>query len=83
MYECACPVGDYLEVKFTIRRRWLRYENCLAGESGALTEDFRIARTRNFVEFRGSDASATAVSGSRVETGEGASVFRHTDAGSP
>ena len=44
-------------VKLLSKRGWLWHEDDGLGESVALTEDFRVAKSLNFVEFRDSEAS--------------------------
>ena len=63
------PVGDKLRVKLLISRGWLWHENVLIGEFGALSEDFRVAKRRIFCDFRVSDVTMPAASGSMVKTG--------------
>lgn len=41
-----------MTVKFSSRRGWMQHEDVRTGEFGTLAEDFRVAKTRNFVDFQ-------------------------------
>ena len=60
-----------LRAKLLISRGRLWHENVRIGEFGALSEDFRAAKRRNFDDFRVSDVPVHSASGSKVKTGDG------------